>query len=296
MICDDGSPDDLTAALGSLRDQVTIIRKANGGFASAMNGSIDAAAGDFVVQLDADDAFWPRRLEAIEALISERPDLDIVATDASIEYGGQAISTFSASLPFQDHRQRTGIIERCFFAWPAIRRSRLLAMGGYDSDFKHIADWECHCRLILAGAVAGFVDEELYRYRIEREGLLSNRVAAGRERMEMLRKALEGGRLSPDERVRAEAAVKAQINELVRLEAHAAVIERRSDARRRSLAVLVTPGYGPNGRAKAALALVSPPMARHLASRRACRDPGAEALARRGFRRSTGRASSRSSR
>src|SRR5665213_142373 len=37
VICDDGSPDDLAAALGSLCAKVKIVRQPNGGIASAMN-------------------------------------------------------------------------------------------------------------------------------------------------------------------------------------------------------------------------------------------------------------------
>ena len=67
VICDDGSPDDLEGALGPLRRAVNIVRKENGGFASAMNFAVAAAKGEFVVQLDSDDLFQPRRLEAIAA-------------------------------------------------------------------------------------------------------------------------------------------------------------------------------------------------------------------------------------
>src|SRR5512142_2290915 len=69
VICDDGSPDDLDGALGPLRAHVTVIRKQNGGIASAMNALTRAANGDFLIQLDQDDAFLPRRVEAIAETI-----------------------------------------------------------------------------------------------------------------------------------------------------------------------------------------------------------------------------------
>ena len=83
VICDDGSPDDLEAALGALRGEVKIIRKENGGISSAMNATTDAASGEFLVQLDQDDAFLPLRLEAIADAAVACPDADIVATDES---------------------------------------------------------------------------------------------------------------------------------------------------------------------------------------------------------------------
>ena len=75
VICDDGSPDDLDAGLGDLKDQVKIVRKENGGTGSALNAAAGAASGDYVVQLDVDDVFMPRRLEAISAVLTTRPDV-----------------------------------------------------------------------------------------------------------------------------------------------------------------------------------------------------------------------------
>ena len=68
VICDDGSPDDLDAGLGELREHVRIVRKRNGGTGSALNAAAAAASGDYLVQLDVDDAFCPRRLEAVAAV------------------------------------------------------------------------------------------------------------------------------------------------------------------------------------------------------------------------------------
>ena len=73
MICDDGSPDDLDAALGELRERVVVVRQHNGGIAAAMNATTRAARGEFVVQLDQDDAFLPGRLEAIAAVLRRSP-------------------------------------------------------------------------------------------------------------------------------------------------------------------------------------------------------------------------------
>src|SRR5947209_5639345 len=46
VICDDGSPDDLDAGLGDLREHVKIVRKENGGTGSALNAAARAASGD----------------------------------------------------------------------------------------------------------------------------------------------------------------------------------------------------------------------------------------------------------
>src|ERR1700742_2030030 len=106
VICDDGSPDDLTSALGGMVDEVRIVRKENGGISSAMNALTAEARGEFLVQLDQDDVFEPTRLEAIIGALESRPDADIVATDAIIEFEGRAVARLGELQPFVKEDQR----------------------------------------------------------------------------------------------------------------------------------------------------------------------------------------------
>ena len=285
VICDDGSPDDLEAALGSLLPQVRIVRKENGGVGSAMRTATEAAHGEFVVQLDQDDVFEPGRLEAIAAVAEIRPDVDVIATDALIEYEGQPFMTFGEEIPFQAEGQRLAILSNCFFAWPAIRRARLLAVGGYDESFTHIADWECHMRLILDGAVTAYIDEPLYRWRLTPGSLLSDGVANEQELMRALDKALASGKLNSAERAAATATVAARYRDLIRLDARDAVRSGNAAARRLSLRLALGRGFSLPTRAKAAVTVVSPALARRFLDRRAERNPAAEALASRLMRR-----------
>src|SRR2546427_5927765 len=91
IVCDDGSTDDLTGALASYRDRIMLLRKENGGAPSARNVALRAASGEFVAQLDSDDAFFPTRLDALGELARQRRDLDILATDAYCEVAGHVV-------------------------------------------------------------------------------------------------------------------------------------------------------------------------------------------------------------
>jgi glycosyltransferase involved in cell wall biosynthesis len=64
IVVDDGSTDD-SAEIIARYDHVRLLRKPNGGMASALNLGIAAATGDVVVFLDADDEMSPERLEWI---------------------------------------------------------------------------------------------------------------------------------------------------------------------------------------------------------------------------------------
>ena len=75
IVIDDGSTDNTAAIAESLG--VRVIRKAQGGAASARNEGLRAAAGEFILLLDADDMFTPGSVEAMYAAM-EQNDADAV--------------------------------------------------------------------------------------------------------------------------------------------------------------------------------------------------------------------------
>ena len=278
VICDGGSPDDLESALGPLRSAVRIVRKENGGAPSKMNAAARAAEGEFLVQLDQDDVFLPRRLEAIAAA-AIRPDLDLIATDAVIEFQGETICRFNESISFRTEDQRTGILWNGFFAWPAIRRSTLLAAGGYDERRKTgFFDWECFMRLILGGARVGLVDEPLYVWKLQPGSVSSDPTV----NLEALLEALVDLRAHPGflpaERDELERAIAEQAGWIARSSARRSIEEGLPDAQRRSLALLFGRNFSTSTRVKATLGVLSPALARYLGMRRTERDPAARAL------------------
>ena len=93
IVCDDGSTDGTAGVLNSFGGAITVIRQDNRGEAAAKNLAVRHARGDYVVVLDADDVFLPRRLEALAWLAMRHPDLDILATDAVVEADGEPIRT-----------------------------------------------------------------------------------------------------------------------------------------------------------------------------------------------------------
>lgn len=287
VICDDGSPDDLEAALGPLRERVEIVRKENGGISSAMNAATLATSGEFLVQLDQDDVFLPRRLEAIAATIAAHPEADVVATDAFIEYAGERVARLAELHPFPAAGQRKALLTSCFVLWPAIRRSRLLAIGGYDDSFAVMQDWECFIRLALDGAGIAYVDEPLYRWRLTPGSRSSEDGVANAEALiQMTTKTLANPNLEPFEQVIVQKALASHYRRMALERAHLAVETGAAGARRRSLELLAGSGFSLSTRVKAAVAVLSPRLAREFIERRRDRDPGGDALAQRGFQRS----------
>jgi uncharacterized membrane protein len=200
IVVDDGSSDDLDAALAPFGDRIELIRKPNGGVASARNAGIGAASGEFFVVLDADDHCDPGRLEALAELASARPDLDLITTDIRLTVAGKPVGVFRDQTPFEFEDQRTAILWSCFpGGWPAVRLARLREIGGFDESLRTGEDWDCWLRLIFSGSMAGLVEVPCYDYAVDSAGLTANRVASLWDRVALLEKAA-GEELSEAER------------------------------------------------------------------------------------------------
>ena len=75
LLVDDGSPDDTGALcdeLAAADPRVRALHRENGGAGAARNTGLDAAHGDWVLFLDADDALLPGLWAALDALTKEK--------------------------------------------------------------------------------------------------------------------------------------------------------------------------------------------------------------------------------
>jgi hypothetical protein len=271
IVCDDGSTDGTAAALEPYRDRVIYVRKERGGVASARNAALEHANGDFVAILDADDVYLPQRLEALAELARRRPDLDILCTDAFLEVDSRVVGMFREACPFEIADQRAAILERCFCAAPALRRATLVAAGGFDESLHTGSDWECAIRLIHNGAVAGLVDEPLYRYRVHERSLTGDRVRTLRDRVALLERSGQIDTLDAASRAALMRSLSVQRASLALTEAEAALRSRSPDARRRALNAARSPDVRLRSRAAALAAALAPGAAASALERRALR-------------------------
>jgi GT2 family glycosyltransferase len=200
IVCDDGSTDYLGSALAPFRERITLLRQAHRGAGAARNAAVRVASGEFVVMLDADDVYEPERLSALAELAAARPDLDILGTDLSYEVAGAPDGRFYQFTEFPLQHQRLAILESCFVACPALRRARVLEVGGFDESLAIAQDWDLFVRLILGGCKAGIVDEPLLRYRKHPHSATANRSRALWARVEVLEKTRRHPGLTAEER------------------------------------------------------------------------------------------------
>ncbi len=266
IVVDDGSTDDLAAALAPYEERIELVSKANGGVASARNAGVATASGDFMAVLDADDRFHSRRLEALAALALARPDLDLITTDTRFIVDRQPQGTFREANPFAVEKQRTAIFDSCFVGgWPAVRIERLRDIGGFDEGLSQGEDWDCWLRLILDGSGVGLVDRPYYDYVIRPGSLTSNREASLWARVALLEKAASDPALQKADRPALKRAYGAHRARAVAAEID--VVLAGGGSRGRLARLAASPGLEPRTRALAGLAALAPALVRRLRPR-----------------------------
>ena len=157
FVVDDGSTDNTATVarriLQSFDGEWRVLRKANGGPASARNAGIREATSDVVAFLDSDcvaDANW------LGALVAPFADDSVAGVGGTIRNAGELtwISRYLIDTNFFRHRERDGRVEYLLTANVAFRRSVLVECGGFlEQPGVWCEDADLSFRLIHAGYV-----------------------------------------------------------------------------------------------------------------------------------------------
>ncbi|HEV8409530.1 MAG TPA: glycosyltransferase [Gemmatimonadaceae bacterium] len=142
IVVDDGSPDDTYgAAMRAFGDdpRVTVLTKANGGKATALNYGIARATDDIVICLDADTQFEPGTVAALVAPLA-RPEVAAVAGNAKVGNRVNLVTRWQALeyVTSQNLDRRAFSLLNCITVIPgavgAWRRSLVIEAGGFTHD------------------------------------------------------------------------------------------------------------------------------------------------------------------
>ncbi|HYA69563.1 MAG TPA: glycosyltransferase [Acidimicrobiales bacterium] len=261
IVCDDGSSDDLVGALAKFEERITLLRQEHKGVAAARNLALRCAKGEFLVGCDADDVLLPRCIEALGELASARPDLDILVPTYYYERGGEflGMSTAGNKPEFPVDDLRMGILRDSIVPiGSGVRRLRLIGIGGFDETLRCAEDYDVWVRLILAGSRAGLLLEPLWVWRLRGGSLSDQGLWCVQGSIQTLTKVLSRSDVSEAERAVVGERLASLRRDLAFVEAKAALVEGRPDARRRCLEVVVGRGQGPRARVRAAVAAVNP--------------------------------------
>ena len=153
------------------------------------------------------------------------------------------------------------------FGLAAVRRTRLLEVGGFDETMRTVADWELWLRLVLGGSAIGVVDEPLARYRLSTTSLTADKLGEARGYVAALERARGHARTAADREL-VEDSLASHREQALFIEAEAALRAGERRARRLAAGILVRRGVGVRTRAKALAAVATPQAAGRFLARR----------------------------
>ena len=213
VVVDDGSSDDGPRIVAQCPDpRVRLLRQSNAGVSAARNRGIDAAQGQWVCFLDADDWLHPSYLSTLEQVQQACPQADVVAADfvrvPDVPGGG----AWPAPWPVSSAPAPVELITRLARRWMegptlsassvAVRRSRLLPMQPCFALGETLGeDLDLWFRLAEQTPIA-LAHKTLVAYRVQVAGSLSSAHAV-QDRypfLERLRQRVQGDTLSRQQR------------------------------------------------------------------------------------------------
>jgi glycosyltransferase involved in cell wall biosynthesis len=178
IVVDDGSTDDTAAVAESFGPGVKVFRCQNGGQAAARTFGTQLATSDWISYLDHDDLWDPRKLERqMEELVRHSADFCLTGRiNFSETDGHKTFGRVFPGCPIDAVRERFFAGEIPYGSAVMVRRSAVLALGGFRTDLRICDDWDMWLRLYHAGAKFASCPEPLHLYRIHRHNASSNRL------------------------------------------------------------------------------------------------------------------------
>lgn len=178
IVADDGSTDETRDLVARWNGKVCYVYQANSGVSSARNLAVSKGSCEFLAYLDADDMWYPHKLEQQVVFLDAHPECGLVHSDVSIV-------DESDSIIVQNLNRETGrsvptgpcvmdLLRDCHIQTLSVveRRSCYTRTGGFDERLQTVEDYLQWILVALDGHSIGYIDEPLAMYR-RRSGSLS---------------------------------------------------------------------------------------------------------------------------
>jgi glycosyltransferase involved in cell wall biosynthesis len=179
LVVDDGSTDatpEIVNQFATQDSRIVLLKQTNAGVAAARNLAISQSRGEFIAPLDADDIWYPQKLEKqVNCFIQSDHTVGLVyAWSIFIDEEGQQMSYCQSDLVEGD------VLVRLIFknspgnsSSPLIRHSCLRVVGNYDCCYRDLnaqgcEDWDLYLRIA-----------ERYEFRVVPECLVGYRQVIG---------------------------------------------------------------------------------------------------------------------
>lgn len=208
MLADDGSTDDTVARVEArYGPRVRVLRLPHRGLTPTRRASFEAATGDWIAPMDADDEWLPEKHELQVAFLEAHPAVRWCTTDGVYVSAEGVIRDSWLSDYFSPLESRAGdvlapLAQRCFplVSSMMVERRAYESVGGFDTSFNYSQDYDLWLRLAAAHP-CGILAEPLIRYWAS-PGQMSRKVEARFRDDLALMERLASGALRDDPAIR----------------------------------------------------------------------------------------------
>jgi glycosyltransferase involved in cell wall biosynthesis len=169
LVVDDGSTDATASIAERYAPKVRVFRRANSKAAASRNFAVAEAKSEWVAFLDADDVWFPEKIERQMQELRFNPDADLCYT-AMVElvHDGESVKTGNLMPAPPPSDIRHWLSFRCAFlpSSVVVRRSALLKVGGFNASLRYgCEDYDLWFRFCNAGTKFIACPEPLVSYR-----------------------------------------------------------------------------------------------------------------------------------
>jgi glycosyltransferase involved in cell wall biosynthesis len=166
LIVNDGSPDNTEEVVRKWEakdPRFAYVYKENGGVSSARNLGIQAAKGEFILTLDADDMYEATFLGKAFAVLVNNPEIGIVSSWGRFFKAGKQLQVFQTTAQsVTDFLFHNGVNNGSSL----FRKVCWEQAGGYDENPANgYEDWEFYLRVCALGWKVHVIEEVLFCYR-----------------------------------------------------------------------------------------------------------------------------------
>jgi len=172
VVVDDGSADNSAEIAAGFSPRIKVLRQKNSGTAGARQTGAGVTNSELILSVDADDVLLPSALATLADALRAKPAAVLAAGPAELWTPGAAnpsVPDTALLWPDEKHLWRTLLSGNCIrtSGCALIRRTALLAVGGWDADRRLLGseDWDLWLRLAEQGPFAR-VPGTVLKYRL----------------------------------------------------------------------------------------------------------------------------------
>lgn len=195
IVVNDASPEtlEIEAILSTYPTVLYIKNNNNKGLAASRNIGVNAATGDIICFLDADDELHPQKIEAQIALFNANEAISCQVARIGNEVGMNRIKLYPTDWRFSIHTKSAHLIKKNVLTGASIlmEKNLFLSIGGYDESLRSCEDFDLWLRLLDAGIPVLNIKLPLYLYRVNESGLSRNYLNISKWEILVLRKYFE---------------------------------------------------------------------------------------------------------